>query len=417
MGAPPEPESAADGGGRGRFRPLPSWAGPATRLVHGGQTPELNAGAVVPPVYQTSTFRYPAEFSEAAAHGVVHIYSREGNPTLDGPAELLRGLEGGEAAQLFASGMGAISATLLSLLSSGDELVAPAGLYGGTTDLLRELLPRFGVRVRLLSDLEARAPEEVVSRSTRLGLLETPTNPLLRVHDIHRWAEALHRAGGLLVVDNTFASPINQRPLALGADLVVHSATKYLGGHSDLVAGAVVGPSRLVDRVDPAHHLGSPLDPFAAFLLHRSLKTLALRVERQNRNAAAVVAALRDDPSVERLHYPGRADPSQEEVASRQMTGRGGMVAISIRGGALAAGRFLSALRIVQVAPSLGGVESLVSVPRETSHRPYSDAERAALGIDDGLVRLSLGIEDAEDLVRDLREALSLARGGPSPPL
>ena len=417
MGVPPDPDPPAGAGRRGRFRPLPSWAGPATRLVHGGQTPDLNAGAVVPPVYQTSTFHYPAAFSEAAAHGAVHIYSREGNPTLDGPAELLRDLEGGEAARLFASGMGAVSATLLSLLSAGDELVAPAGLYGGTADLLRGLLPRFGVKVRSLADPEALTPEEVVTQSTRLGLLETPTNPLLRVHDIRRWAEALHRAGALLVVDNTFASPINQRPLTLGADLVVHSATKYLGGHSDLVAGAVVGPSDLVDRVDPAYHLGAPLDPFAAFLLHRSLKTLALRIERHNRNAAAVVAALQGDPSVERLHYPGRGDPSQEEVASRQMTGRGGMVAISIRGGAEAVGRFLSALRIVQVAPSLGGVESLVSVPRETSHRPYSDAERAALGIDDGLVRLSLGIEEPEDLVRDLREALSCARGGPSPPL
>jgi cystathionine beta-lyase/cystathionine gamma-synthase len=413
----PAAETPAHGPAKGRFRPLPEWAGLATRLVHGGQLPELNAGAVVPPVYQTSTFRFPAVFSEAADRGAVHIYSREGNPTVAGPAELLRDLEGGEAAELFASGMGAIAATFLSFLKAGDEVVAPDGLYGGTTDLLRGFLPRFGVRVHLLDSAQARAPESAVLPATRLAFLETPTNPLLRVHDIRRWAEAVHKVGGVLAVDNTFASPVNQRPLALGADLAVHSATKYLGGHSDLLAGAVVGSSDLLGRLDPAHHLGAPLDPFAAFLLHRSLKTLALRVERQNRNAAAVIGALEGDPTVARIHYPGRADAAEEAIASRQMTGRGGMLALSLRGGAKAARRFLSALRIVQVASSLGGVESLVSVPGETSHRAYSDEQRAALGIDDGLVRISLGIEEPEDLVRDLREALTAAHAGASPAL
>jgi methionine-gamma-lyase len=414
---PVDPGSGPTRAGRRAFRPLPSWAGPATRLVHGGQYPELNAGAVAPPVYQTSTFRYPAPFSEAAAHGDVYIYTREGNPSVEGPAEVLRDQEGGGAAKLFASGMGAISATALSLLSSGDEVVAPEGLYGGTTSLLRQLLPRFGVRVRLLDAATAAEPDRAVSAKTRLGLLETPTNPLLRVHDIRRWADAIHRVGGLLAVDNTFASPVNQRPIALGADLVLHSATKYLGGHSDLIAGAVVGPAELVGRIDPQYSLGAPLDPFAAFLLHRSLKTLALRVERQNRNAAAVVAALDGHPAIERLHYPGRADAGQEAIASRQMTGRGGMLGISLRGGREAVRRFLSALQIVQVASSLGGVESLVSVPRETSQRGLSDAERAAQGIDDGLVRISLGIEEPADLIRDLSEALASARGGASPSL
>ena len=415
MPSPPEPSEPTPA--RRRFRPLPTWAGPATRLVHGGQFPELNAGAIAPPVYQTSTFRYPAAFSEAAGQGAVHIYSREGNPSVEGPAEVLRELEGGEAAALFASGMGAISATALSLLKAGDEVVAPEGLYGGTLVLLREMLPRFGVRVRLLDDAASSAPEEAAQPTTRLAFLETPTNPLLRVHDIRRWAEALHRVGGLLVVDNTFASPINQRPLDLGADVVVESATKYLGGHSDLTAGAVVGRSDLVGRIDPKHLLGAPLDPFAGFLLHRSLRTLGLRVERQNRNAGAVVSALQDDPSIARIHYPGRQDPSQEAVAARQMTGRGGMLGLSLRGGRAAVDRFLSALRIVQVASSLGGVESLVSVPRDTSQRGLSEAELLRRGIDEGLVRLSLGIEEPADLVRDLREALAFAHGGPSPPL
>ena len=414
---PPPDESRASAPSRRQFRRVPSWAGPATRLVHGGHFPDLNSGAIAPPVYQTSTFRYPAPFSEAAPHGPVYIYSREGNPTVEGPTELIRELEGGEAARLFASGMGAISATVLSLVRGGEEIVAPEALYGGTTALLRELLPRFGVRVRFLNDAALADLERSVPPTTRLGLLETPTNPVLRVHDIRRWAEALHRSGGTLLVDNTFASPVNQRPLAFGADLVVHSATKYLGGHSDLTAGAVVGRAELVDRIDPQHHLGAPLDPFAAFLLHRSLKTLDLRVHRQNENAAVVLAALQNDPGVQRLHYPGLASPAEEEIASRQMTGRGGMVAISLRGGRPAVDRFLSGLRIVQVASSLGGVESLVSVPRDTSQRGLSEAELSSRGIDDGLVRLSLGIEDADDLVRDLREALAFARGGPAPPL
>ncbi len=417
MSRVPAPDPASEPGPAGkRFRPLPAWAGPSTRLVHGGQFPELNAGAVVPPVYQTSTFRYPAAFSEASAHGTVRIYSREGNPTVDGPAEVLRDLEGGGAARLFASGMGAIAATFLSLLRSGDEVVAPDGLYGGTIDLLRDLLPRFAVRVRLLDMARAQSPEQEVTPATRLAFVETPTNPTLRVHDIERWARAIHGAGGLLVVDNTFASPINQRPLALGSDLVVHSATKYLGGHSDLTAGAVIGPSELVERVDPAFHLGAPLDPFAAFLLHRSLKTLGLRVERQNRNAAAVLAALRGERGVVRVHYPGLADAEQEAIAGRQMAGRGGMLGLTVHGGSTAAARFLSGLRIVQAAASLGGVESLASLPRETSHRPYSETQRAALGIEEGLVRLSLGIEEPDDLVRDLREALAYSQGGPRPP-
>jgi cystathionine gamma-synthase len=401
---------AGDGARHRRFRELPEWASLATRLVHGGQLPDLNAGAVVPPVYQTTTYRYPAPFSEAREHGDVHIYSREANPTIEGPAELLRQLEGAEAARLFASGMGAISATLLSLVRSGDTVVAPDGVYGGTTDLLRSYLPRFGVRVTLLDPSAARAPERAVPNPTRLAFLETPSNPTLRVHDLRRWADAVHAAGGLLVVDNTFASPINQRPIGLGADVVVHSATKYLGGHSDVLAGAVVGRTEHLDSIDPAHHLGAPLDPFAAFLLHRSLRTLALRVERQNRTASEIVRALDGDPAIERIHYPGRFDVEEEAIASRQMCGRGGMLALSLRGRAPAASRFLDALRIVQVASSLGGVESLVSVPRETSHRPYSDRERADLGIDDGLVRLSIGIEEPNDLLRDLREALAKAR-------
>ena len=415
---PPSAEHPPSGAPRRRpFRPLPDWAGPTTRLVHAGHYPELNAGALVPPVYLTSTYRYPGAFSEAEGRGDVYIYSREGNPTVEGTAEIVRDLEGGEAARLFASGMGAITGTVLSLVRAGEEVVAPEGLYGGTTELLRTWLPRFGVRSRLLDDRSAADPDVAVSPQTRLAVLETPSNPLLRVHDIRRWSEAVHRVGGLLMVDSTFASPVNQRPLALGADLVVHSATKYLGGHTDLLGGAVVGAARWVDTIDPKHHLGAPMSPFEAFLLQRSLKTLALRVERQNRNAVAVREALQDHPQVERLHYPGSHDRVEEEIAARQMRGRGGMLAVEVRGGRPALERFLAALGIVEVASSLGGVESLISVPVDTSHRGFTAAERASRGITDGLVRLSLGIEEPEDLVRDLSEALGRSASAASPAL
>lgn len=389
------------------FRPLPEWAGPATRLVHGGLRPDLNAGAIAPPVYQTSTFRYPSEYSEAAEHGATYLYSRNGNPTVEAAEELLRDVEGGAAARLFASGMGAITATLLSLLGRGDELLVPTGVYGGTTDLLRNTLPRYGIGVREPAETPGRLLPSEIGPATKVVYLETPTNPVLRVHDLRAWAEAAHPRGALVVVDNTIASPVNQNPLRWGADLVVHSATKYLGGHADLTAGAVVGSEELVGRIDPHQTLGSPLDPFAAFLLHRSLKTLGLRVGRINENARAVVTALAAEPTVVRVHYPGRGSPVEEEIAARQMRGRGGLVSFSLAGGEAATDRLLARLRIVQVASSFGGVESLVSLPRSTSHRHLSAEERRARGIDPGFVRLSVGIEEAADLVRDLHEALS----------
>jgi len=398
---------------RGRAgRSLPAWAGPSTRLAHGGWRPDLNAGSVVFPIYQTSTFHYPAEHSESA--GGTYLYSRNANPTVEGPEELLRQLEGAEAARLYASGMGAIGATVLSLVRPGDEVVALADLYGGTTDLLHDLRDRFGVRLREVADAEARSPESVLSSRTRLVLLETPTNPLLRVHDIARWAAAADRSGAVLLVDGTFGPPLNQRALALGADLVVHSATKYLGGHSDLLAGVVAGPTRLLDRIDPKRAYGAPIDPFAAFLLHRSLRTLALRLDRQNESGRVLAAALAEHPAVARVHYPGRASAEQEAIAARQMSGRGGVLSLSLRGGASAVDRFLSALELVHVAASLGGVESLASVPRQTSHRYLSDEECASRGIDPGMVRLSLGIEETSDLLRDVTQALD-ASGSAAP--
>ncbi len=389
------------------FDPLPEWIGPATGLVHGARRPERNAGAIVPPIYQTSTFQFPAEFSDAGPGGKIYHYTRNGNPSHEVAAELVRRLEGAEDARVFASGMGAISATLLTFLSAGDEVVALEDLYGGTLGLLSDLLPRMGVTVRWVRNDEAGAPEDIVGSATRVVMLESPTNPLLRVYDLARWGAAADRVGAISVVDNTFATPLNQRPIALGIDLAVHSGTKYLGGHSDLMAGVVAGPASLLRRIDATHRaLGSVLDPFAAFLLTRGLRTLGVRMARHNENARAVREAIEGHRNVRKVFFPGSASPEAEAIAARQMTGRGGMVSIEVRGGLGGAERFLRRLQLIQVAPSLGGAESLVSLPVQTSHRYLTAEERADRGIGDGLVRLSLGIEETDDLVRDVRQAL-----------
>jgi cystathionine gamma-synthase len=395
---------------RGRFESIPEWAGPSTRAVHSGRRDDTNAGAVVFPIYQTSTYRYPSAYSEAHGPGDVHLYTRTDNPTQEVAAEQIRVLEEAEAARVFGSGMAAISTTLLTFLSPGEEVVAVEDLYGGTLELFRGLLPRFGVRVRLVSSAEASQPEACVGDSTRVVFLESPTNPLLRVHDLRRWSAAAQRVGALTVVDNTVATPVNQRPLALGADLVVHSASKYLAGHSDTIAGAVAGRSELLDRIGRTHAvLGAPLDPFAAFLLSRGLKTLSVRVERHNENGRRVFDAVRRHPRVLRAYYPGADSLASEQIAARQMRGRGGVLALELAGGADAADRFLRALRFVEIASSFGGVESLVSLPRQTSHVHLTASEAESCGIRPGLVRLSLGIEDSADLVRDISEALDAA--------
>lgn len=392
---------------RRKFLPLPEWAGAATRLVHGAHRPERNAGALVAPIYQTSTFHYPAERSESAAEGALYLYTRYENPNQEEAAELLRDLEGAEVARVFSSGMAAISTAILSLVGPGEEVVALENLYGGTVAFLTNFLPRFGVRVRWISIPEALEPERCVGPATRLVVLESPTNPTLDVIDLARWAAAARAVGARTLVDNTFATPINQRPIALGIDLVAHSASKYLGGHSDIIAGALAGPTELMDRIRATHLLlGGSLDPFAAFLLARGMKTLGVRVVRECASAAWLVDRIADLSGVARVYYPGRDSPVSDEIARRQMTGRGAMVTFTLQGGEAAAKRLQRNLRIIQVAASLGGVESLVSLPIETSHRALTPTQRSRLGIDPGMVRLSVGLEEPEDLLRDLRESL-----------
>ncbi len=391
--------------GRRKLPELPEWAGPATRLVHAGRRPDFNAGSVVPPIYATSTFRYPAENSESASGGNLYEYTRYENPTQEVAAETIRELEGGEAARVFGSGMGAISTTLLSLLRPGDEIVALESLYGGTVNLLTHLLPELGVKVRWVPT--DGSPEAAMTPGTKVVYLESPTNPTLRVSDLTRWSRAARAHGAVSVVDNTFATPVNQRPIAHGIDVVVHSASKYFGGHSDLIAGAVVGPKEIVERIRATHVvLGSSLDPIASFLLARGLRTLGVRVARQSASAAAIARKLPGVPGIASAHYPGSASEDEEQIARRQMSGRGGVVAFVVAAGDDAARAFLGRLRVIQPAASLGGVESLASLPVDTSHAHLTPSARAQRGIGPGMVRLSVGLEDPEDLLRDISEAL-----------
>jgi cystathionine beta-lyase/cystathionine gamma-synthase len=318
-------------------------------------------------------------------------------------------LEGGQEGRVYSSGMAALSAAVLGHLRQGDEVVAPEDLYGNTLTLLKEELPRWGITVRLVPPGGTAPVERYVSERTRLLLVESPTNPTLRVHDLRAWARAAGRANAWLLVDNTFATPLNQRPLGLGAQVVMHSATKYLGGHSDLLAGALVSGRGLLSGLDRfSGTLGGTLDPLAGFLLLRGMKTLPLRVARHNENARAVVEELEGHPKIASICYPGRNSDEEERICRRQMRGRGGMVSLVLRGGLKEARRFLRGLSLFQVASSLGGVESLVSLPLETSHRAMSREERARIGIADSMARLSLGIEDAADLVADLQTALRM---------
>ncbi len=385
----------------------PGAPGLDTRAVRGAAEPDYNAGAVVPPIYQTSTFHFPAELSEARSQGTVHLYTRLGNPTLTQAAQAIASLEGAEQGRVYASGMGAISSVLLSTLRSGDEVVALENLYGNSVTFLRDVLPRWGIHVLLVPEEESSEVARSVTDRTKLLFLESPTNPTLRVHDLSAWAKAAEDAGAFLLVDNTFATPVNQNPLALGAHVVMHSATKYLSGHSDLIAGALVGKAEvLAQTANLSETLGATLDPMAAFLLLRGMKTLGVRVRQHNHNAEAVVEEFSSHPKITNVLYPGRFSEKEEELARRQMRGRGGMVSLVVKGGLPAAHRFLANLRVIHPASSLGGVESLASLPAETSHRQLSAEERARRGIDDGMIRLSIGIEDAADLVADIRHAL-----------
>jgi cystathionine beta-lyase/cystathionine gamma-synthase len=362
--------------------------------------------AAAVPVYQTAPFLFDSLDELETAFGgesLAGLYSRYSNPTVRAVEEKLAALEGADDAVAFASGMAAVAGVLAAVLASGDLLVAAREIYGGTHRLLgwlAERHPEVAVERPLLADVERAVV--AASRPPRAVLVETPSNPGLACCDLASLATACRARGTTLVVDNTFATPILQTPLALGADLVLHSATKFLGGHDDVTAGVVAGGAELVGRVRQAEMLvGGCLDPHAAFLVGRGMKTLALRVERSSSTAARLAEMLGAHSAVASVRYPG-LDP----VGRRQMRSGGGILAFELRDGAEAVRRAVDRMTIWQLIPSLGGVESGVGVPALTSHRGLSPAERAELGIGDGLVRLSVGIEDPDDLVADLEQAL-----------
>jgi cystathionine beta-lyase/cystathionine gamma-synthase len=382
-------------------------AGPSTRAVHAGEGPRDVFAPVVNPIVLSTTF-----MSEPDGQGPV-LYQRYGNGPNHVQVEArLAALEGAEDAAVFASGMAAMANAVISIVQQGDHVVATDAIYGGTRALLEKELPRFGITTTFV-DFFQPGWDDAFRPETRLVIGESPSNPLLRVLDLRPIADQAHRRGAVLIVDSTFASPVNARPLEHGADLVMHSATKYLGGHSDVTAGVIAGSSARVNAVrDRARVWGPALDPHAVWLLERGMKTLAVRMERHNRNGIEVARWAETHPGIARVHYPGLASHPDHAVARRVLDGFGGMIGLEIAGGGDAAARFVRALRLAKLAPSLGGVETLLSEPRYTSHAGMSRERREANGIRDGFVRVSLGIEDAHDIIADFAQALEASGAG-----
>jgi cystathionine gamma-lyase len=385
---------------------------PDSLLIHADAGMEDDS-SIAPPLHQTSTFR--AESAEGFADMATRprhprYYTRYGNPTLARAEAVLAALEGAEAALLTASGMGAIATTVIALVAQGDHIVAQRNHYMGTSKLLDETLPRFGVAATLVDQTDPAAFAAAIVPNTRLILLETPANPTMQLTDLRAVADLARPRGILTLVDNTFATPINQRPIEHGADLVVHSATKFLGGHHDLSAGVVLGPAGLVERIwDTAIVLGAVLGPFDGWLLLRGLRTLGLRVERHNRSALAIARFLEAHPAVEAVYYPGLEGHPQHSLALRQMTGFGGVLSFAVRGGYAATRRFIAALRLPAQAVSLGGFETLVVHAAAMWEGTLGAEGMAAAGIRPNLVRLSVGLEDERDLIADLGQALDAA--------
>jgi len=385
--------------------------GLSTRCVHDGEL-EDDRGAAHTPIYNSTTFRFP---STAALLEVVEgrregpLYTRYGqNPTIKSLEAKLASLEGAETALAFCSGMAAEAALFFAHGQRGIAVLGDA--YGGTLDLVGGQLPELGLKTHLLLGSESDRLEELLRGGVGLLFLETPTNPALEILDIRRLAALAHRHGALLAVDNTFATPVNQQPLSLGADLVVHSATKYLGGHSDVTAGTLMGPKHLVDPVNPwRKSLGQMIAPETAALLMRSLRTLVVRVQRQNASAAALAEAFRNHPRVRRVFYPGLPESPGHELALSQMSGFGGMLTLDLDASFEQTAAVVDRLRVFTIAPSLGGPESLVTLPVATSHHGMPAQERQRRGISDSMLRLSIGLEDPEDLIADLRHALNTA--------
>jgi cystathionine gamma-synthase len=386
--------------------------GQSTRAVHGGERggrPRVG-DSITTPIVQSATYWFRDTQEVIAYQEGRHAsfeYGRYGNPTTRALEEKLCELEGGEDCVVSASGMNSVTTLLLALLPRDGHLVTTHDCYRRTRQFIQTLLPKLGIRTTVVDPSDLAGVERALEDGASLFFSESPTNPYLRVVDVPRIAELCHRRGAIAVIDSTFATSVNQQAIALGADLVLHSATKYLGGHNDVLGGALVGRRDLIKAIRDLHGvLGGVIDPHAAYLILRGVKTLALRVERANQNALAIARHLEAHRAIERVHYPGLESHRDHAVAKRQMKGFGGVVSFEVRGSLETASKFIDALRIPYIAPSLGGVESLVEQPTVVSYWDKTPAERAELGIRDNLVRYSCGVEDGDDLISDIDQAL-----------
>ena len=389
--------------------------GLGTKAIHAGNVKDAQYGALTTPIYQTSTFVFDSceqggrRFAGAEAG---YIYTRLGNPTVSVLENKVAALEGGEACVAAASGMGAISSALWTIAGAGKHIVADGTLYGCTFALLNHGMSRYGVEVSFVDTSDLAAVKAALKENTCAVYLETPANPNLKIADIAAVAEVAHTYNPNIkvVCDNTFASPALQNPLALGADVVVHSATKYLNGHGDVIAGFVVGKADFIGEVRMfglKDMTGAVMDPFAAYLILRGLKTLEIRMERHCANAKAIAEFLDNHPAVEKVYYPGLKDHVGHDIAARQMKDFGGMLSFEVKGGRAAGTKLVNSLHLITVAVSLGDAETLIEHPASMTHSTYTEEELAASGIPGGLIRLSAGLENAEDIIADLEQALA----------
>jgi methionine-gamma-lyase len=387
--------------------------GESTKSVHEGEEVDPQSGAVSTPIYQTATFGFRTTndvVRTVKGESGKELYTRWGNPTTSVLEAKVARMEGAEDAVAFSSGMAAITTTFLTFLSRGDHVVAQRSLYGEAFNFVSHFLPRFGVDVSIVDTCDYAGIEDSMRETTKFVYVETPTNPTLRIVDLKRVAKIVNRRA-ITAVDGTFGTPINQKPVSLGIDLVVHSATKYLNGHSDVIAGVVAGRKELTQRIRMTRRiLGGVLDPLAAWLIVRGIKTLSLRVKKQNENAAVLSEFLSHHSMVSKVNYPGLVSSPDHEVAKRQMRGYGGVLSFEVRGGIEDARKVVENLRFGILGGSLGGVDTLVTQPSTTSHHQLSKEERLKIDISDSLIRVAVGVEDSQDLVRDFHNALKLLR-------
>ncbi len=382
----------------------------ATKAVHAGQHPDPAVGSVVVPIYETSAFVFDSAEQGAARFAGTeegYIYTRLGNPTIRALERNIAELENGEDARACASGMAAINTAVIAIVKKGDHMVAGDCLYGGTLKLFMDIFSKFGIECTLVDSSDAANIEAAIRENTRLIYIETPANPTMKLTDIRATVKIAEEHRLLTAVDNTFMSPYFQRPLELGADIVVHSLTKYLSGHSDVIGGVVVGSASFLKTLDPAlTNTGATLGPFEAWLTLRGIKTLPIRMEKHNENAVRIAGFLEAHRKIEKVHYPGLESHLQHKLAKRQMSGFGGVICFEVRGGLEAGKKLMNSVKLCTLAVSLGAVETLIEHPASMTHAIVPKEERLRAGVTDNLVRLSVGIEDVEDIIRDLEQAL-----------